>query len=287
MFKINLDLQELQGLGQLADRTRAALRDAARDLTSMARAKAIELAAQRLHSRRRMFVDALSVSQVSDSTWYLQLEGKFRFVDDGLHPHDQLKELLRSAKAKTARDGSRYLVIPFKHGASEAVGEAHVQSLEAVRAELKRRKIAWTKVERGPDGQPKLGRLHAFNVAGPPLKDRQGPGQGHGPVGDVRQGLSNRNAAVNQGFGFEASKRRGGATGHLEGVSVYQRKGAGGKVERSVVSFRVASSKQAGSGRWQHPGIKGVQIFETVERWIQDTWTKDIAPSIVERIRAG
>lgn len=37
-------------------------------------------------------------------------------IEDGVDPYDMKQKLLSSPKAKTAKDGSRYITIPFRHG---------------------------------------------------------------------------------------------------------------------------------------------------------------------------
>lgn len=287
MLRLHLDLAGLESLLTLPQRTDAALKEAVRDLTSMAHAKATEIAQQKLKTRRKLFVESLSVSQINEFTWVLVLDAKAVWVDEGMDPHDMLQALLRSPKAKTAKDGSKYMVVPFQHGSSSDNGPVQQESVDAIKSAMKQRGIPFGKVERDSSGRPKYGLLHRFDATAP-LKGGMGPGQGHGQVGSPRQGMTARNAAVLQGAGgFESSKRSGGGTGHLQGVAVYQHPGAGKGTQRSIMTFRVASSKQQGGGRWQHPGLEKAAIFDEVFAWISTTWEKDVGPAVMEKIRNG
>lgn len=284
MVSLHVDLLALKDLLALPDRARVVMQQAARDLGAMGHAKAVELAAERLKTRRRAFVDALSVTQLDDHTFFIVLNASARWIDDGKAAGDMLKDLLKSSKAKVSKDGHRYLVVPMRHGPAQDTTPVQQESVDAVRGEMKARGIPWGKIERDDAGRPLYGRLHAFDVKDSPVRSGFGPGQGHGPVGAPRQGMSNRNAAVNQGFGFEAGKPRGGAVQHLAGVSVYQRPGAGGGTQRDILTFRVASEKQLGSGRWNHPGTQPARIFESVHEWMINAWQVEIGPAILKQL---
>jgi hypothetical protein len=112
-----------------------------------------------------------------------------------------------------------------------------------------------------------MGKLHSFDIKNAPVKTGNGPGQGHGPVGDVKQG----------------------STGEpwLSRVNVYQGKDANGKAKRGIFTFRTASSKQVGQQKWDHPGNAGVNILDDAAKWAQDTFEKDIAPGLLAKIVMG
>jgi len=280
MFHVNIDLSALEGLKDFSTALKAAVDEAQRDMGAMAHAKALELANERLHSRRQLFVDALTVKE-EDGATLLVLDGSARWIDDGMPEHSMLDALLASPKAKRAADGSSYVVVPFHHGPGKGPTNtpASTQDLVgAVKNEMKRRKIPWGKVERDDQGRPKLGKLHGFNVSHAPLKTHPGPGQGWGPVGDVKQG-PNQRQRVGGGPG-------GGGTPFLHGVAVYQHATSGGGVKRSVMTFRIASSKHEAEGRWKHPGLDPVHIFEDVAKWAAEELDKTVVPKILEHLNS-
>jgi hypothetical protein len=85
-------------------------------------------------------------------------------------------------------------------------------------------------------------------------------------------------------------------THHLSGLRIYQTlikdkhgkevNGHDGhpKVERSIMTFRIASSKQAGQGIWDHPGVKPMHFLEDAYQWAVDEWDNRIAPEILRSI---
>jgi hypothetical protein len=278
-MKISIDLEGLNRLLELPDRAHRAVQQAVSNLTKMGHAKAVELAAQRLHVRRQPFVDGLSMVQVDENTWLIQLDAKVRWIDDGMEPHSMIDDLLKSPKAKTAKDGSKYMSIPFRHGPAQVSTPVQMDLVSAIKAEMKKKNIPWGKVETGADGKPRQGRLHTFDVMHRPLKSHEGPGQGWGPRGDVRQGPNERQA-VGGGPG-------GGGTPFGQGVAVYQRTNAAGKTRRDIMTFRTVSSKHIGFGRWEHPGLKPAAIFDAVYEWLIQEWEKSVAPALTAELTAG
>jgi hypothetical protein len=264
---VNVDLSEVGELLNLGKALKSATDEAARDLAAMTHAKAAELAGERLHSRRKMFVDALKYYQIQEDLWVVSLDAKARWIDDGQSQHSMLDALLASPKAKRAKDGSKYLVVPFDHSPGQGktqVTPADQDLINVIKGELKRRGVPFGKVETDSAGQAKIGRLHSFDIGSKPLKTDEGPGMGKGPVGSVRQGPT--------------------GTPFLQGVNVYQGKGKDGKVKRAIMTFRVASSKHKSQQRWEHPGNAGVNIMDDAAKWAVDTFEKDIAPGVLSKV---
>lgn len=190
-----------------------------------------------------------------------------------------LDALLASPKAQRAADGSAYLVVPFEHSGKGPASSTPAQTdlVNKLKSEFKKRKIPWAKVERDDQGRPKVGRLHKFSVTDGPLKTHHGPGQGWGPVGDVRQGPNERQKA--------GGGPGGGGTPFLAGVAVYQHADAAGNVKRSVMTFRIASSKHRDQNRWVYPGIEGASILADVERWAEEQ-VERMTPDLIEKVLA-
>lgn len=279
LFSINIDSSDFKGLGDgLESALQEACEEASRDLAAATHAKVVELASEKLHSRRRAYVEALSLHQDGD-IWVLALDGSAAWIEDGMEPHNMLEALLSSPKAKRAKDGSTYMVVPFEHGPGKGPAEdtsEHQDLVGALKTEFKKRKIPWAKIERDDQGRPKLGRIHKFDIDHQPTKTHEGPGQGRGPVGDVRQGPNERQA-VGGGPG-------GGGIPFLRGVAVYQNAGKDGQVTKSVMTFRVASSKHEGQERWNHPGLEGTFLFDQAWAWAMEEIEKNILPKLAESV---
>lgn len=268
MIFFNLDLGPLLSLSrELKPTVEQAMKDAARDLAVQAHAHIVEEVQQKLHSTRQKYLDALSYTQVDEDTWVISLDKPALFIEDGLPPNkDMLDGLLKSPKAKTAKDGSRYLIVPFEHkkGKTEQT-QAQSTLTDTIKTEMKRKRIPFGKIETDAKGQPKTGLLHSFDILKNPVKSGQGPGQGHGPTGSVRQGPT--------GIPF------------LQGVRVYQNKvkGKDGKesVKKSIMTFRVASSKHKGQGRWIHPGLEAKHFFDEAAKWALKEFEEKIRDQIL------
>ncbi len=267
MLMVNLDIAELAELMNVKDAIKDATDGAARDLAAMTHGKIAELAGQKLHSRREMFVTGLKYHQESDDLWIVSLDAKVRWVDDGLPAHSMLDDLLASPKAKKAKDGSKYIVVPFGHGpgaGKTSTTPPQQDLISTVKKAMKARGIPFGTIEKDDNGSAKLGRLHSFDITKAPVKSLDGPGQGKGPKGAVKQGPT--------GIPF------------LQGVSVYQSQGPGGKTKRQILTFRVASSKHREQSRWEHPGTTPMNLMEEGMQWAMETWQKEIAPAIVSKI---
>lgn len=267
MLYVNIDLSELTELLNLDEGIKKVAADAARDLAAMTQAKIIELANEKLHSRRQMFVENLHMKEEEDGVFVISLAAKVRWIDDGMPAHNMLDALLSSRKAKHAKDGSRYLIIPFDH--SPGLGPTKTTPpqqdlITAIKGEMRQRGIPFGKIEKDAAGEAKLGKLHSFTLGDRPIKTKDGPGMGRGNKGDVRQGPT--------GIPF------------LENVIVRQDKTKTGKIKRSISTFRVASSKHTGADRWNHPGTAAINMMEDAMKWATDTWEKDIAPAVINKI---
>lgn len=268
MIYFNLDLGVL---GELAREFKptvdAAMKEAARDLAMQTHAHILEEVQEKLHSTRQKYVDALGIDQADDDTWVITLKKDAMWIEEGLPANkDMLEGLLKSKKAKTAKDGSRYLVVPFEHKKGPTAQTASAKGLtDTLKAEMKKRKIPYGKLETDASGKPKLGLLHSFDIMKAPVKTAHGPGQGKGPIGSVKQGPT--------GIPF------------LQGVRIYQQKvkDKAGKehVQKSIMTFRIASSKHKGQGRWIHPGLEAKRFLDEAADWAKKQFEDHIRDHII------
>jgi hypothetical protein len=74
----------------------------------------------------------------------------------------------------------------------------------------------------------------------------------------------------------------------LQGIRIYQRqvqnKGGGTSVKRDIMTFRVASSKMKGQGKWDHPGTQAVKLMDEAYDWAKRTWETDVVPQLMLQI---
>jgi hypothetical protein len=283
MFRIMLDLSALQQLAERFDpkAIESLGKKTAHDLAAATHAHIIEQANAKLHSRLKPFLDGIKFSAENEDTWVIILDKSVRWIDDGMDPHSMVEYLLTEkpgskGKVRTAADGSRFRVIPFNHGPGKGATTttpAQQSLISTIKAEMKTRNIPFGKIEKDEGGAPKTGMLHSFDIMRAPLKTVGfgARGQGWGPVGAVKQGPT--------GIPF------------LQGVRVYQNpvKDKAGKetVKRSVMTFRIVSSKHSGGGRWFHPGLPPEHIFDEAAQWAQKEWETHAMPALLEALQSG
>jgi hypothetical protein len=284
---INIDVSELQDLLELESLSKDAMQSAARDLTAATRAKIVEIADQKLHTRRGKFIEALTHFQLDDNTFVVNLDASARWIDEGMTEHNMLDDLLASKKAKTSKDGkSKYIVVPFQHNqAKQNLTPGQQKLLATIKKELAKVGATPNKLEVDAAGKPKLGLVRSLDITkGPPSTPSN-------PIG--------------RGIGGTAVGPTG--TPLLKGVQVYQKeikdKNGESRVGRFVMTFRVASSKQKGQvgeestgawkkkfgekksqARWDHPGIEATNLMQEGLDWALAQWEQKIAPGIIAKL---
>lgn len=270
MISLNIDISDLQSLLRIEEAANKAGQEALRALTVATHGKVVELANSKLHTRRQPYIDALSVMQDGDGVFVVNLDASARWIEDGVSELDLLENLLKSKKVKRAKDGSSYLVVPFQHNKASSQQTPAQQSLMAtVKEAMQLRGMSTSKLDMDDKGKPKLGLVGKFDVMKAPLST---PAQriGRGPVGQVAQGFT-------------------GGTPILKGVRVYQKeyqaKDGSTKTGRFIMTFRVASSKHRGTGKWQRESpLEGTHLMDEALKWALEQWDQKIAPSILTKI---
>jgi hypothetical protein len=188
--------------------------------------------------------------------------------------HEMLEDLLKSPKAKTSKTGNRYIVIPFKHSKGPTKQtKVEKKLLSAIKNELTKRNIPYMKTEVNPDGSPKTGLLHSFDLSTPNTQHPRKPGE-TGP----------------QGKGFSIAHRPGSQEGpsgrpYLWGVRIYQKLTKDGDAQRGIFTFRVASDSQKGSGKWVHPGLGPMHFLEDGYEYAKNLWDTQIAPELLQGLK--
>lgn len=292
MFHIHFDLSALVRFDEaLKPALEAAAKQAAQTLTAQTHAHIVEQVQARNRSTREKYLDNLSFHQVNETTWVVNLAPGAMFIEEGLPPNfDMIDSLLDDSprpwanakgmggkagmpkgRTKLAKDGSRYRVIPFEHNtAPTKQTPAQTDLTNTIKTEMKKQGAPWGKLEHDSGGKPLLGLVRKFDIMSKPTKALNGPGQGKGPIGAVRQGPT--------GIPF------------LQGVRVYQRevmdKQGKKNVKKFVMTFRIVSSKHKAQGRWVHPGLEGRKFFDEAFDWALKQWEDKIAPELADDILA-
>lgn len=261
-FKITVDLGDLpEQMGAARELVTTKVSQAIQYLAAQTHARILESAQTKLRSTRKAYTQALRpLEQIEDNLWVVTLDGSARWIEDGKAAGSMVDDLLNHKSGKPARkgrDGSLYRPIPFDQATPQTETPLSRVALgEAVRAELKRyskrigRTVGLRKIETGPDGRPLTGALHTFSVDSP--RGRSGV-----PI--------------------------------LAGIKIYQRlcKARNGKMkaQRSVVSFRIVSSKHKEDGRWMYPGLTGKKFMDEAYQWALKEWQDSIMPMLHRGMR--
>jgi len=285
ILSLALDFGALSEYAQIDKEIEKALEKATEDLSAAAHAHIVENAMHKLHSLQDKFIQNFPAPEkIDDNTWLIRIPGKddpeyedITWIEDGVPSNfDMLPGLLGSDKVKTSKDGNKYLIVPFKHNKKPSQQSAMAKTLaKSILNEMNKRGISKTKIEKNPDGSPKLGTLHKFDIMGPGQKNQVKPPQ-QGP----------------QGQSYQTKPRPQGQEGpggrpYAYGVRVIQRqKGENGQVEKNVMTFRTASEKQSGK-MWIHPGLEGKHFLEDAYTWTETTFERDILPEIMRKYGLG
>lgn len=284
LFFLNLDISDLVKVdAELGPGLERLAKEGAEKLATQTHAHIVEMVQNKLHSSRDKYLENLGFHSVDANTWVVDLAPGALFVEDGLPPNfDMIKGLLDDSprpwakgekphgKTKTAKDGSRYRVIPMEHSKGPSSQPKGGRDLtETIMKELKQRKLPGIgTIEKGADGKPKQGFIRGFNIMNAPLKSSDGAGQGKGPIGEVKQGPT----------GIPL----------LQGVRIYQRqvkdKQGNQHTKKFVMTFRIVSSKHEGQGRWVHPGLEAKKFFDEAYEWAANEWETKIYPELAERV---
>jgi hypothetical protein len=274
---INVNSGEIAKLErELQQEAELIVQQTAAALAAQTYGKAVEFAQENLHSSRDLYLENLELKQIDENTWVVRLHPEAMWIEEGMDRHEMIDNLLFGKNGKQpylSKDGmSQYKIIPIKlNKAPSRSTQAAKQLQQVLKKEFAQRKIPYGKIERGPDGKPLEGRLHKLDVMDKPIKTAEGVGQGHGPIGAVKQGMT--------GIPF------------LKGVNVLQKQlrgptGALLRGSRDIMVFRIVSTKQKGSGRWVHPGVEPKKIMDKTFDWATNEWNNNIKPQMIEELNS-
>lgn len=247
-FFVNADAIAKE-FGDLKKDVEEAITLGVKQIASMTHAKTQEMASSTLKSTRDTYMKALSFKEEQKGIWVVTLNESAMFIEEGRKSGDMIPDLLKK-NAKIAKDGSRYKVIPFDQAKNPSSTPASSNMfVNQVKQELKQRGIPYKKIEFGPDGSPRIGRLHTIK--------------------DIKS--------------LKPSSRAD--FGALSGLTIYQTKTASGKIKRDILTFRVASTKHQGS-KWIHPGLPAQKFMDKALDWAIGVFDKEILPAILDNFKA-
>jgi len=212
-------------------------------------------------------------TQVSDGMWVVEIDESVRWLEEG-RDSVFMSWLLEGKSAKTAKDGSKYAVIPMtqSRGVGGKMENKNPGLASIIGKSLKKQGITLNRIERDESGAPKLGVLHRLNINEPKAGD---PGffQMSSPIKNkfFSQG---RSAATAKQIGLKPSK----GDYFLSNTVVTQRevKGSDGRtsIKKEAVTFRVISSKSEPEGRWFYPKVEPLDSLGNAFRYAEAEWEK-------------
>lgn len=213
----------------------------------------ISRAQSRLNSGRESYIRGLQDSgsfgvrtttrgDVYDISLVGEMPNNFEF---GMQSYD-MKTVrpgwLGGAKAKTAKDGSKYIVIPFRHSTTSTSNIQYTGKAKAanLKSELRDavKKYGLDRMQRAATGRVIEGKVKSIPKSA--------------PVHSYLQGLT-RIQKGEQGT-TSSGKQRGSA---------------------SLLTFRVMSTKSKPES-WIHPGIRGVNLLPEMTAWAESQMDKII-----------
>lgn len=255
VFSIEEALKDLgKDINQMTEDIQKKAKQSVALLAAQTHAMIVAKAQSKLKSTRSTYLDALNIEKIestpSQEIWAVTLDKSAKFIEEGAPRHEMIDYLVNGPKHKVSKDGSKYNVIPFQHNKSRNQNSLAQQKLSNyVKNELKLRGLDKTITK---DGKPVIGKAAVLNLN----KDSK-----DAPTGKFNQPI-------------------------LNGLTIYQRevKSKSGKtsIKRDVLTFRVVSEKQKGSGMWEAPERIGMNFFEETEKEIEVIWQQMIK-DIVEK----
>lgn len=292
---LHINISQITDLqNALTDDVKSKLRRAAEQLAIQTHAHVVEQANAKLRSRLRPFLQNLTFGKVGDDVWAITVLRPGLWIEEGKPAGEMIDDLLKAKSAKTAKDGSRYVAVPFQHNKGQTyqtAGEAAL--IRTLKEALKEANIPYGKIERNLDGSPRVGLLHSLDIDTPHINDarteltprphlKDDLGRVQGP-----QMYRQRQHPRPQG------QEGPGGRPFLWGVRIYQRllrdkdgqplldKQGLPRASRHIMTFRVASSKHKGTGKWMYPGIEGKRFLDEAFEWAMKEWDTKIAPSLL------
>lgn len=279
-FHFKVDVEEVaQKLGKTADVIQNKVAEAVQTLVVSTHAFVVHKAQTELDDYKKTILPGppgedgqpknVKWRKIAERIWVVEIMPEAQWIEEG-RPRTSMATdhwLLKGPKVKTAADGSRYRAIPFTHAQMAGKDKPAMSTSEGAKPGLaamaktaiKEAGISLKKIEKHPDGSPKLGILHKIPIESPGTQ-KQFPGLFSKP----------RTAEEAQKTGFKPHE----GIFHLSGLMVTQRMNKKGKVTREAITFRTVSSKHQLEGRWEYPAVTPFNALEAAYKYAEQEWEK-------------
>lgn len=224
----------------------ADLLKAANTLVKSGKKHAEELAKQKMPDKlSKIYTDNLYIEEVNSKLVILGIREPAYWLETGRKSGfmDELLNYKSGSPVKVSKEGHKYRVIPFSHDTSAPTSN---ETKQEIISDLKK----FLKNKGIPYSKTRKLELDA---------------NGSPRIGKISS--------------FDIKKNA-----NLHGVSIYQNMNKKtGRVERSIMTFRVISEKSKEEGKWNHPGRKGEFILKDVFQHISNVWQSQILPSLKDK----
>lgn len=253
MLKLNIKSSDI--LKQVEDKVKKKLEEDVKNVTKAlgqaAIKKAEEISKETLpKSLNNIYRENLYIEQLSDTIVEVGIREQALWIEEG-RKGGFMDEMLKGPSVKTSKDGHKYRTIPMEHSTQSAPASSGDDMVGELKKFLKSQGVRYSKTRAlalDDNGSPRIGRIHSFNI-----KDMRDKGK------KSAQNLSR----------------------NLQGLSIYQKKNpATGRVERSIMTFRVISENSKGTGKWEHPGRPAEKILDKTYEYIQQIWERELFPEL-------
>jgi hypothetical protein len=236
------------------------------NLATLTRTRIVEAAGRELHTTKKTYMDALSdAEEVTPGVWVISLDEKALFIEEGTDPKklDMKPDLLK---------GRKHRVIPYHYdkGPKQNSNFTNAMVME-IRQTLKQdrkpslimkkgalqttNRTPFKQIEYNPNGSPRIGKLHEYNIQSPI------PGKGNTPA--------------------------------LTRLSIYQKEvknAQTGKVSisRDILTFRTVTDGEASEGKWVRKSpLKARKFMDHAMDLATADWEQQILPELIEKWTAS
>jgi len=268
-FEFKANLREIAAkVGQTADAIGSTVQDEIRKLSIATHAFVVNHANEHLSGWKRSHFfgsDNQNVRwvQIDENMWVVEIDPSVAWIEEGRDATSMAtdKWLLKPDKAKLAKDGSTYRVIPMD---AKKDNRRNPELKNILNDQLQKQGVDMSTLDLDGSGQPKLGVIKKLNFGT-----------------NVTEKSSSNEMFFSAPRSAEQGKKLGlpayGGKHQLQGAVVTQRKDERGGVKKEATTFRVVSSKHEAEGRWMYPKVEPLDSIPKAYEFAEQQWNKIVA----------
>lgn len=197
-------------------------------------------------------------TEVAEGFWVVEIDPSVAWIEEGRDPTFMGEWLLKGDNVKTAKDGSRYRVIPFTHSRGSKI--FNQDFVADIKEAAQKSGFNLKTIDKDADGNPKTGILGKLNFGSNVTTKTDS---------NSRFFSKERGPSVAESLGLKTYSGKH----YLSDAVVTQRK-VGKSFKKEVVTFRVISSKHEGEGRWFYPEVQALNSIPAAYDYATREWDK-------------